>query len=336
MSAWVWILIGTLFGPVLLGMSAWTALAIRYTAPLPAPLRKVLGPLAPVAFVAAGALTGHWWIALGLFFLLFCAVATWFSSIEPRARADWEGDVAVLPRVRWSDGGQTITVLDLRWFDYRADGSYDARYVERSFDLEALQAVDLIVSYWDHNKAIAHTMLSFDFGGDDVLCVSVEVRRKKGDSWAALPGLFKQYEIIYVLGDERDLVRLRAVYRQEEVFLFRTEATPEASRALLGRILEHAAHLRNAPEFYRTIGQNCTTSLVDHINSIWPDRVPYTRKILMNGYAPEQAFESGLLCTNLPFDEYKQRSQISQVAREVGDAEDFSRRIRIGLPRCEA
>jgi len=272
-------------------------------------------------------------LAVGGILLGYAAVLLWFLSIPPTNERNWRPELAVMPRAEIQ--GDRLLVHDVRNFDYRTPDDFDARYEDREFDLSKLQAADVLYSYWEGNTSVAHTMFSWDFGGNDVLCLSVEVRREIGQEAGGLPGIFKQFEILYILADERDVVRLRTNYRREEVFLIRSVLTPEESRRLLLDVLETVNRLREEPEFYRTIGNNCTTSIVGHINAIWPGRIPFTKKILMNGFAPEIAYANRIHRTDLPFDEWKRRSRINEVAQAADKDPAFSRRIREALPRTD-
>ena len=69
---------------------------------------------------------------------------------------------------------------------------------------------------------IAHIFLSFGFGTDDHLAVSIERRDEIGEGYSTIKGLFRQFELFYVVADERDVIRLRTNYRRapyEEVYL---------------------------------------------------------------------------------------------------------------------
>ncbi|MCP3916260.1 MAG: DUF4105 domain-containing protein [bacterium] len=320
---------GVLLVPILLLVALWTALALHYS-PLPyAWMRDGAAAVFVVGFLAAFAFLPKRRRTLVVYLAVFVAVLGWFLSIQASNDRDWRTEVAVLPGAVIE--GDIATVTNIRNFDYATRDDFTVRYYDRAFDLSKLVATDLLFSYWDGNESIAHTMLSFDFGGDDVLCLSVEVRREKEEGWGGLPGMFKQFELIYVLADERDLVRLRTNYRAEEVYLFRTALSAAESRQLLTHILGTVERLREHPQFYRTILRNCTTALVDHVNAIWPDRTPLTKKILMNGYAPEQGYERGMLKSELPFEEYKRSCHINPAAAAAEDAEVFSRKIRAHL-----
>lgn len=249
----------------------------------------------------------------------------WHVSIQPSNDRDWDVPVAKAPDAVIN--GDELAVTNIRNFDYRTPDDLDVRYYDKNFDLAKLQATDLVVSYWAGDD-IAHTMLSFDFGGEDVLCLSVEVRREKDEPWGGIPGMFKQFEIIYVLADERDTVRLRTNYRKEDVYLFRTALSPEESRRLLTHVAAKVHDLMLHPEFYRTLANNCTTALVSHVNEVWPHRIPYSKKILMNGYAPEISYENGTLASKQTYEEYKRSSSINVAAQATDSDAGFSQRIR--------
>lgn len=309
----------------------WSALALRYSPLLPIELRSAAG----WAYGAAAVLAVLFWRPRRR--TLWCLVAAWavvavlFARLQPVMDRDWKPDVAVLPRAEIA--GDLVTVRGVRDFEWTGADSATPRRRDQTYDLRKLAGVDLVCSYWDGNQAIAHTMLSFDFGDRGVLCLSVEVRSTHGQQYGALPGMFKSYEIIYVLGEERDLLAVRTTHRKEDVFLFRTALTPAESGLLLREVLRRANELADTPRFYRTIAHNCTTSLVDCIDTVWPGRAAYTTRILMNGFAPEQAHERGMLRSKLPYVEYKRRSRITDAARTAAGSPDFSRRIRAGLPK---
>jgi hypothetical protein len=323
------ILATILVGLVLLLVVAWTYGALYYTFPFGA-LRAAAAVAFAVGSVIALIFVKRKRIAVGAILLGFAATLGWFLSIRPRTDRNWLPDVAVLPRAEVD--GDLVRVHGVRNFDYRTTEDFEVRYDDRTFDLKKLQAVDVYYCYWDQNEAVAHTMFSWDFGGTDVLCLSVELRREVGEEAGPLPGIFKQFELIYILGDERDLVRLRTNYRRERVFLIRSMLTPDEGRRVLLDVLATVNRFRMQPEFYRTIGNNCTTSVVDIVNSVLPEKIPFSRKILMNGYAPEIAYANRLHRTDLPFEEWKRRSNIDDAARAADKDPAFSRRIREGLP----
>jgi Domain of unknown function (DUF4105) len=312
------------------GMTAWAALAIYYSNLPGAPLR--LGVSAVFALGALGTflfLPNRRRTLLGLL-AAFPLVLLWWASSEPSNERDWQTEVAVLPYA--TRDGDLVTLHNVRNFDYRTEQDFVPRYDDRTFDLRQLDAVDLIAVYWA-GDAIAHVMLSFGFSGDHV-AVSIETRKKKGEAYSSIAGFFKQYELIYVVGDERDLIRVRTNYRrpEEQVYLYRTRARPEDGRDLFLEYVDKINQLKERPEFYNTLTTNCTTDvwwLVRHLTG----QLPLDWRVLLSGYFAEYAYDLGSLDTSMPFAELKARSLINAKAHAADQAPDFSERIRDGLPR---
>jgi len=218
-----------------------------------------------------------------------------------------------------------------RNFDYKTQDDFTVRYYDKTFDLAKLETVDFIVSHWDNLEAIAHTFLSFGFAGGDYLAVSVEIRKERDEEYSAIKGFFKQYELVYVIGDERDLVRLRTNYRGEEVYLYPTTFSPDEARILFVDILRRVNKLAEKPEYYHTLGRNCTISLANHIDAIPGMKVAFHRKLLLNGYSDELAYERGRIRSNLTFEETKRVHFISKIAQKYDDDPEFSKKIRAEL-----
>ena len=183
--------------------------------------------------------------------------------------------------------------------------------------------------------AIAHVMLSFGFGGRDYVTISIETRKEVGESYDTIRGFFRQYELIYVVADDRDLIRLRTHYRMdpvEDVYLYRTAASAENAKRLFLDYLREINELKDSPAFCNTGTTNCTTNVCRH-TKVNPGEHRFSWKILLSGYASEYVYENGMLDTSMPFAELKRRSHINPVAQAANDAEDFSQRIRSNLPR---
>lgn len=327
-----WILrpiIYLLFGVVILLMTAWSVLAIHYSNLPAAWLRTTLAVLFGITVLAIFIFVRRRWMALLAFVMMFCSVATWWSTIRPASNRDWDPSVAVLPSVTFN--GDYITVHNLRNFDYITKNEFIPRYEDRSYDLNKLKRLDFIVSRWSDNPGIAHTMLSFCFGENDYLCVSVEVRKARDQTYEIIPGIFKQYELIYVLADERDLIRLRTNYRKERVYIYPTTVSPRKTRELLIDILEGANRLNAHPQFYRAIGRNCTTTLVRHINHIAEIPMEWSRGLIMNGYSDELAYQDGYISHALPFPETRQLHMVTEIAQPYIHSPEFSSEIRSHL-----
>jgi hypothetical protein len=265
--------------------------------------------------------------ALLVFLVLFASLVGWWLLIPPSNDRDWQTDVAVLPYAE-VDGNQ-VTVHNIRNFDYRTETDFDVRYYNKTFDLEKLRSADLSLVYW--GLPVAHTMMSFGFESGDYLCFSIETRKEKGEDYSALKGFFKQYELIYIIGDERDLVRLRTNYRQgEDAYLYRLKASPDLVRKVLLDYLRHTNLLKERPEWYNALTSNCTTNIRGHT-------APYTRnrwhwQFLINGYLDELLYDNGSVDRSLPFAELKNHCYVNPRAKAADRDPAFSERIREGLP----
>jgi hypothetical protein len=176
----------------------------------------------------------------------------------------------------------------------------------------------------------AHTFVSFGFGSRDFLAISIEIRKEKGESFSAVRGLLREYEIMYVIGDERDLVKLRTNYRNDHVYLYPIRTTPERKAAMFVSMLQRANALRERPEFYNTLTNTCTTNLVDHVNVIVPDRIPFSAAVLLPASSDRLAYDLGLIDRGRTFDQTRTAAQINDLARRFAEDPEFSMRIRSG------
>lgn len=253
------------------------------------------------------------------------------KRIQPSHFRDWVPEQAVLPTAEMR--GSQVTLRNVRNCQYFANDVYLVDYDDRSFDLNAVRGVDFIVVPFAGMPALAHTMLSFQImgpdGKPDYLAVSVEVRKEKGEKYSPLQGGARQYELMYVLADERDVIQFRTNFNGEDMHLYHTTATPEAARMLLGDVLERVNQIARQPEFYDTLTNNCTTNIVRHINRIRPNRlIAADPRLLLSGYADELAYDEGLIERHGTFLETKQQAYINPLAHRYAGREDFSELIR--------
>jgi hypothetical protein len=250
--------------------------------------------------------------------------------LAPSNVRNWSPDQAVLAYAEFQ--GQQITVRNVRNCRYFSDDVYVVEHEDRVYNLQDLQSVDFFVVPFDSMPAIAHTMLSFEFqpcgGPQQRLAVSVETRKEVGEQYAAWKGSARQYELIYVLADERDVIGVRANHRGEDVYLYATTATPEQARNLFIDVLGRTNELASRPEFYDTFRNNCTTNIARHINRIAPHRIRYDYHILLPGYSAKLAYDEGLIERHGTFAETKAKAYVSPQAILSAGREDFADRIR--------
>lgn len=306
---------------------AWGALALHFAGP------ATLATALPALWVAAG-LAVLWWVrptwrALVAVAMGFAALLVWWGRIEPRNDRDWQPDVAAIPTGELH--GDLLTLHNVRDFDYRSETDFTPRWEDRTYDLSQLQGMDLFLSYWG-SPAIAHTIISWAFADGQHLAVSIETRKEVGESYSAVAGFFKQYELCYVAADERDLVRLRTNYRGENVYLYRLRTPIARARAILLDYVQSMNALAAAPAFYNAATQNCTTTIRVHTRNAG-GTMRYDWRLLVNGYIDQMLYERGAIDTSMPFAELRGRGNIDQRAQAADDDPAFSARIRDGLPQ---
>jgi hypothetical protein len=268
---------------------------------------------------------------VGAFLALFVVVLAWWLSLAPLNDRVWQTDVARLAYA--TIDGDRVTVHNIRNFDYRTEYDYTPAYYDKIFDLRKLDGVDLIASYW-MGPAVAHIFVSFDFEGGDHLAISIETRKERGESYSTVRGFFRQYELYYVVADERDLIRLRTNYRKdppEDVYVYRLHGPVENGRRVFLQYIDEINALKERPEWYNTLTTNCTTAIWMH-SRINPGHPPLSWKILASGYAPEYLYEIGKLDSSLSFAELQRLGHVNARAQAADKAVDFSKRIRAGLP----
>lgn len=246
---------------------------------------------------------------------------------SPSNDRNWNEDQMVLPSAMIK--GNLITINNVRNFEYASTTSFIAKYYDETYDLNKLIKVWYVVEPFSGIPGSAHTFLSFEFENDKFVSISVEIRKEEGEKYHPVKGLFNQYELMYVIADERDVIKLRSNYRKDLVYVYPIRAPKEKMKSLFVDMLERANHLRDNPEFYNTITNTCTTNIVAHVNKITPKRIPFFNlRILLPANSDKLAYKLGLIDTDLPFDEARQKYFINDRAIKYENSNDFSRMIR--------
>jgi len=308
---------------------AWASLVIYYSN-LPWPRGRLFLAVAFAIFAVCALWVirrPRWRWAL---VVAFAAVVIWYALIPPSNDRPWRAEVERPPYTVID--GDRVRFHNYRNFTYRSRDDFDVHYEEREVDLSRLVSADLLVSYWMVGP-VAHTFLSFNFDdGSPPVCISIETRPEIGEGFDPLASMFKQFELVYVVGDERDLVRLRTDYRDEEVYLYRLRVPPEAARALFRVYLDRINSLADRPEWYHLLKDNCTINVIRYSRKVGGPHRRFELKHYLNGLIDAYLHRLGILDTRLPFPELRRRSHINEAARAAGDVEDFSARIREPLP----
>lgn len=266
--------------------------------------------------------------SFAIFAAAFGLVLVCWSLIRPTHDREWRAEVAVMPTAVVD--GDRVRLIGIRDFDYRTQQDFVPRYVEREVRLSQLVGVDLYISYWMPGP-IGHTFLSFEFADADPISISIEARPESHEGYAPIASMFKQFELIYIVGQERDLVGVRTNHRGEDVYLYRVATTPRAAQEIFKIYLERINELAEHPEFYHLLSNNCTLNIIRYANRVGaPAR--FDIRHYLNGLIDGYLYQMGRLDTSLPFDELRRRSHINEPAQAAGGGEDFSYRIREALP----
>ncbi|HSL70368.1 MAG TPA: DUF4105 domain-containing protein [Longimicrobiales bacterium] len=255
------------------------------------------------------------------------------AFVRPSNHRAWQPDVAVLPRAEFA--GSQVVIHDLRNFAYAADGAAQPAYEDRRYDLDRIETLWFVLSPFEKDqRGPAHSFLSFGFADSQYVAISVEARRERDEPYSILKGMLRRFELIYVIGDERDLIGVRANNRGDDVYLYPIRASRPQIRQLFVEMLERANQLHERPEFYNTLTNNCTTRILEHANRVATKKIPYGREVLLPGYADELAVQLGLIESNGDINEVRSRFLVNERARRFATAPDFSVRIRdaMGTP----
>lgn len=261
--------------------------------------------------------------------ICWCVVLGWWLSVKPTNQANWQQNVS---RTAWAEfSGNVVSIHNFRDCEYRTENDYSDCWIDRSFDLSQIRGADLFLTNWGL-KYVSHPIVSFDFGDNQHVAFSIEVRYKVGQSYSAFLGFFRQFELIFITADERDVIRLRTNFRKgEEVYLYRTRIAPATARAVFLTYVRYLNKLRDHPEWYNALTRNCTTTLDRQIASDVPDPKPWNYQIILNGTLDKLLYDRKRLVTEgLSFPELKQRAHINSAAQAAQDSQDYSAIIRRG------
>lgn len=262
--------------------------------------------------------------------IVMVAIVVYAVTARPSNDRDWAPNEAVLPIAETS--GDSVILRNVRNTIYRTADDFTPRYYDAAFNIYDLRRVWFGVVPFSSSSPMAHTFLSFEFAGPRYVVISVEARKERGERYGPVQGLFRRYELMYVVADERDAIGLRAVHRGDAVYLYPIRTRPEHARALFLGMLVSANELLVRPRFYNTLTANCTSTIVRHVNTLVPGRVPFSYRWLLPAFADRLAYDLGLIDTDLPEDSLRARFRLSVSDDLVTDSAGFSTAIRRGLP----
>lgn len=256
--------------------------------------------------------------------IIFIAAIFAHSNIKPSNERNWSIDQTILPAA--SVNGDLATITNIRNFSYTSTSTYTPAYYDKTFDISKLRSVDYIVEPFEDIGA--HTFLSFGFEDGSYVSISVEIRKEKGELFSPWRGLLRTYELMYVIADERDVVKLRSNYRKDPVYVYPLSISKEEAQKVFIAMLERANTLSENPEFYNTITNNCTTNIIDHLNAVLPNHISWNQSFILPEKSDAYLQDLGLIAQNMSLTEARAKYLINPRAEQFAEEADFSKRIR--------
>ncbi len=265
-------------------------------------------------------------------YLMFVVMLVWLFTIQPSNNRDWLDEVAELPRINIDNN--MVTIENFRDFTWQSIDNSDQNWVTRDYDLNKLQGLSLIVVPFHDSKYMAHTMLVFEFENMNNIIVSVETRKEKNENYSLVAGALRQLELIYVFGSEQDLLTLRAVHRGSKLHFYPIKAEPEFIISLFKDLAQSANILHTSPQFYRTLRDNCTTTLVRHIDHHYQNKIGWRMQTVFPAKAGELLYELNRMDTHLSYQQAYQASQIGHLIKQFEEEKKFSALLHAEVDRA--
>jgi hypothetical protein len=321
-----WLKVSRFVGRLLiLAVWAWACGALCYVIGVPGAFVMVLFFLVPWGWTRGGRLRKVAGICAAI-------VMPWmlltYALTKPRNDLQWQSPCSRTPKVRVIEGGGRVEIRNVRQFKWHERGDFDPSWTFQTYYMDQLQSLDLVVEPLGGSEYFAHTMLSFGFGTERRVVISIEVRKEKGESYGVIPGFYRQFELIYQINSERDAFTLRASRPDANLYVFPVKAEAEFIRSLFLDMVREAKALNDQPQFYHSLRANCTTKLFDHVNMEIDTPIAYRREILLPAQAGKLLHELGWMDTGLGYREAKERFRLADKVREFSGHPEFSRIIR--------
>jgi len=260
---------------------------------------------------------------ISILFLFFGAI---WARRKPSNDRDWSPDQRILPYVNIV--GNNAHIHNIRNFKYKTEYDYEKQYYDKVFNLDNIKSAYYVLEPFKGLGGAAHTFLSFEFENNEFIAISIEVRKKNRDTFSAIRGMFRGFEIMYVIGDERDLIGLRANHRKDSVYVYPIKISREKTRGLFLDMLNRANKLKEKPEFYNTITNTCLTNILRHTKKISGKKIPYGLRVFLPEKSDYLLHKLGFINTKLPIEKARKKFLINNLAKKYADDPDFSAKIR--------
>ncbi len=252
----------------------------------------------------------------------------WWSSQTPSLNRHWQVNEAILPEITFNSS--SVYIKNVRNFTHITDHEATAWYYDQSYDLDKIETLYYIIEPFSDYDWPAHTMLSFWFSDWKYVTISAEIRKEKWESFDAVLWILNQYEMVYIVWDENDLVKLRANYRKDTVRMYPINVEKNKIQDLFVTALHRADKLTKEPEFYNTLWNTCTTSILKHVNALRNDKISwFDKRILLPSNSDKIAYDLWLIDTKLSLEEAREYYKINELSEKYwNDNENYSREIR--------
>jgi hypothetical protein len=304
-------------------LTLWAFGALSFDGP-----GTAVAALAIITILAAMVFFKFRWRAWAVWGGCMAAILVWWFSQKPPLDGEWQPEVVQLATAEVD--GDVVTFHNVRDFEYRSESDFTPRWTTRQVRLSSLTGVDIAINYWG-SPWMAHPIVSFTFSDAPPLAFSIETRKRVGQTYSAIGGLYRQYTLTCIVAEERDVLGVRAVHRKgEDIYLYRTTLSREKARTRLLEYITSINGLAKKPRWYNAITTNCTTAIRSQNTS--GQRLPWDWRILVNGKGDEMLFERGAFVTGgLDFPELRKRAHANAAIIAADGTDDFSTRIRANI-----
>ncbi len=330
------VLLHTAFGLFVIMSSIWLCLALWFQQPFGGLVTRLLiGIWIAFALSILGLYITQYVLNrqtdVLIYVLFFLVGLFWYFGLQARQDREWNPEVAQI--LSYEQQGNLVTLHNVRNFNWHADGSYDERWETRQFDLNQINGVNIITSYW-MGPRIAHTLVSFDFANSPPLTFSIEIRKQKNEEFSTYGGFFRKYELSLIAADEKDLIYTRSNIRGEQVYFFPINMPKSEIRALFEEYLHKANELKHQPKWYNSLTSNCTTLVFDMVQAISKRHFPTDYRLLASGYLPNYLYDLNAISHDLNMKQWYKIAYINPRVSQLKNisSTQYSRLIRQGIP----
>jgi hypothetical protein len=276
---------------------------------------------------------------VGIFRILFLFVIAFsipvlvyvFFILKPSNDKNWEVGFEKLPKFEIQNN--IVKIKDFRDYHYSKDKFVSANYVDRTVDVNKLERVWFVLEPFDANKyikfdGIAHTYFVFDFKDSDPVGISVEARREKGEVFNLVPGLFNQFELMYVWASEGDLTGRRVLVGHNKVYMFPLTIKNESAKKLFFQLVNSSHSLETTPRFYNSLTSNCTNELAKVANQVKKNSIPLSYIWLFPGFSAKELYRLKFIPTDKPYEEIQKKYDATALVEKYAGEKNMSELIR--------